>query len=300
MRNGDHTDERDHRATLFETHRGALTAMAYRMLGSLAEAEDAVQESWIRLSRSDVHAIDNLSAWLRTVVSHVCLDMLRARASRREDPEGLQSPDIGQTPDAGIDPEQEAALAESVGRALLVVLNRLAPVERIAFVLHDMFAVPFDEIAPIVARSAVATKKLASRARRKVRGTPAIHGTELARHRRVVERFLAASRAGDIAAILMLLAPDVVRRADATALAPGRPREVRGARTVAGEITVFGQHAGFAQVALVNGAVGVVVAPRGRLRSVLIITIEGDIISSYEIVSDPHRLRSLSLAVFDE
>jgi RNA polymerase sigma factor (sigma-70 family) len=221
--------ERDELAGLFEAQRGRLQGVAYRMLGSLSEAEDAVQEAWLRLQRADVSDVENLAGWLTTVVSRISLDMLRARAARREDLIGQEVPDAGWDSGQGGDPEQEAVLADSVGRALLVVLDTLAPDERIAFVLHDMFALPFDEIAPIVDRSPVTTKKLASRSRRKVRGTPAIGGAELARHRRVVEAFLAASRAGDVDAVLAVLAPDVARRADRAALAPGRPAEVRGA-----------------------------------------------------------------------
>jgi RNA polymerase sigma factor (sigma-70 family) len=292
-------DEHDGLAARFETHRSRLEAVAYRMLGSLSEAEDAVQEAWLRLARVDVGAVENLGAWLSTVVSRICLDMLRTRESRREDTSGRHGPDESADPDHGDDPEQEALLTDSVGRALLVVLDTLAPAERVAFVLHDMFAVPFDEIGPIVGRSSVTTKKLASRARRKVRGTPAIHGADLARHRRVVEAFLAASRTGDLDAVLAVLAPDVVRRADRAALPPERARTVRGARPVAEEIVVFGRNARFAEPALVNGAVGIVVAAHGRLQLALTVTIEGEKIVAYELVADPTRLRQLELAVLD-
>jgi RNA polymerase sigma factor (sigma-70 family) len=292
--------ERDELADLFEAQRGRLEGVAYRMLGSLSEAEDAVQEAWLRLQRADVSDVGNLAGWLTTVVSRVSLDMLRARASRREDLIGQEVPDTGWDSGQGGDPEQEAVLADSVGRALLVVLDTLAPDERIAFVLHDMFALPFDEIAPIVERSPVTTKKLASRSRRKVRGTAAISGAELARHRRVIEAFLAASRAGDVDAVLAVLAPDVARRADRAALAPGRPAEVRGARAMSQEIAAFGSNARFASVALVNGAVGVVVAPRGRLLLAIAVTIDGDKITEYELIADPARLQQLDLAVLDE
>jgi RNA polymerase sigma factor (sigma-70 family) len=297
-------DERGELAELFEAHRGHLQAVAYRMLGSLPEAEDAVQEAWLRLERADVGDVENLAGWLTTVVSRVCLDMLRSRASRREELFGQQVPAAIRDADRGGDPEQEAILADSVGRALLVVLDTLAPAERTAFVLHDMFAVPFEEIAPVLGRSPVATKKLASRARGRVRGTPAAGGpvvssAELARHRRVVEAFLAASRAGDVGAVLALLAPDVVRRADPAALPAGRATEVRGARAVSEEIAAFGSNARFAEVALVNGAVGIVVAPRGRLLLALAVTIEGERIAGYELIADPARLHELDLAVLD-
>ncbi|MEV8635538.1 sigma-70 family RNA polymerase sigma factor [Streptosporangium sp. NPDC051023] len=289
----------DELAERFEAHRGHLRAVAYRMLGSLGEAEDAVQEAWLRLSRVDAGEIENLAGWLRTVVSRLCLDMLRSRELRREDPVGQQVSD--EIPDAGdgSDPEREALLADSVGRALLVVLDTLVPVERVAFVLHDLFAVPFDQIAPIVERSPVTTKKLASRARHKVRGIPALPAAELTRHRHVVEAFLAASRGGDLTALLAVLAPDVVRRADPAALPPGALTEARGARAVAEETLVLGRRARFAAVALVNGAVGVVVAPYGRLLLALTVMVEGDRIAGYEVIADPARLCRLDLAVLD-
>ena len=283
-------------ADRFEAHRPGLRLVAYRMLGSLTEADDAVQDAWLRLVRTDISEVANLGGWLRTVVSRVCLDMLRSRESRREDLVG-QRPD--EIPNSGGDPEQEAILADAVGRALLVVLNTLVPAERVAFVLHDMFAVPFDEIAPIVGRTTVTTKKLASRARHKVRGTAVIQADELVRHRRVVETFLAASRIGDVDAVIAVLAPDVVRTADPAALPPGRAAEVRGARAVAEEIAVFGRNARFAEPALVNGAVGVVVAPHGRLLLALAITIEDEKITGYELIAEPARLHRLDLAVLD-
>jgi RNA polymerase sigma-70 factor (ECF subfamily) len=288
-------NERDGLADRFEAHRARLQGVAYRMLGSSGEAEDAVQEAWLRLARADVGAVQNLGAWLTTVLSRVCLDMLRARESRREELVGHQVADR-----AGDDPEREAVLADSVGRALLVVLNTLGPAERVAFVLHDMFAVPFDEIAPAVGRSPATTKKLASRARQRVRGTPVIDSAELARHRQLVETFLAASRAGDVDAVIAVLAPDVVRRADPAALPPGRAAEVRGARAVAEEIVVFGQNSRFAEAALVDGGVGVLVAPRGRLQLALAVTVIGEQITGYELIADPARLRRLDLAVLSE
>ncbi|GAA1245211.1 sigma-70 family RNA polymerase sigma factor [Kitasatospora nipponensis] len=287
-------DEQDRLAERFEGHRGHLRTVAYRMLGSIGEAEDAVQEAWLRLGRADGGAIENLAGWLTTVVSRICLDLLRSRTARREDLAGQQPPDqVGEADD----PEQEALLVDSVGRALLVVLDTLAPAERIAFVLHDLFAVPFEQIAPVVERSPVTTKKLASRARKKVRGTSSVPAAELARNRHVVDAFLAASRGGDLTALLAVLAPDVVRRADPAALPVGVATEVRGARAVARETMVLGRRARFAEPVLVNGAVGIVVAPHGRLLLALTLTIEGDRITAYEVLADPARLRRLELAV---
>lgn len=292
--------EHDGLAEGFETHRSRLRAVAQRMLGSHSEAEDAVQEAWLRLARTEADAVHNLGGWLTTTVSRICLDMLRARASRREDPAGHPVPDEGPDPAAGGRPEQEAVLADSVGRALLVVLDRLGPAERVAFVLHDMFAVPFYEIAPVVDRSLAAAKQLASRARRKVRGAPAVPGAELARQRLVIEAFLAAARAGDIDAVLAVLAPDVVRRADRAALPEGRPVEVRGAQAVAEEIVVFGRNSHVAEVVLIDGAVGIAVAPYGRLRLALTVTTARERITGYELIADPSRLQQLDLAVLDE
>ena len=283
-------------AERFELHRGHLRAVAYRMLGAPGEADDAVQEAWLRLGRIDVGEVENLAGWLTTVVSRVCLDMLRSRRSRREHLVGQQVPEQVRDADGG-DPEQGALRVDSVGRALLVVLDRLSPAERVAFVLHDMFAVPFDQIAAIVERSPVATKKLASRARRRVRGTATVPDVELVRHRRVVDAFLAASRGGDLNALLAVLAPEVVRRADPAALPPGAATEIRGARAVAEETVVFGRRARFAAPALVNGSVGIVVALAGRLLLVLAVTVEGERIAEYEVIADPARLRRLELAV---
>ncbi|MFJ9851525.1 sigma-70 family RNA polymerase sigma factor [Streptomyces sp. NPDC101150] len=293
-------NEKDGLADRFETHRDHLRTVAYGMLDSLSEAEDAVQEAWLRLVRVDANGVENLGGWLRVVVSRVCLDLLRSRASRREDLVGHQVPDESPAPAPGSDPEEEALLADSVGRALLVVLDRLGPAERIAFVLHDMFVVPFDEIAPIVGRSSVATKKLASRARQKVRGTPAVADAELARQRRVIEAFLAASRAGDVDAVLAVLAPDAVRLADRAALPAGRATEIRGARAVAEEIAAFGRNSQFAEPMLVNGVVGIVVAPRGRLLLAITVTIDGEKIAGYELIADPTRLHQLGLALLGE
>ncbi|KOX28754.1 RNA polymerase sigma 70 [Saccharothrix sp. NRRL B-16348] len=282
---------RDELADRFEAHRGHLRAVAHRMLGSLPEAEDAVQETWLRLGRVDADGIDNLAAWLRTVVSRVCLDVLRHRRARREDT-------VDQVPDlpADDDPETEAVLAESVGRALLVVLDALGPAERVAFVLHDTFAVPFERIAPIVGRSTATTKKLASRARHKVRGATTLPDAELTRHRHVVDAFLAAARAGDFDALLAVLDPDVVRRADPAVLPPGTATEVRGAHAVAAETVVLAANARHAEPALVDGRVGIVVAPRGRLRLALTVTVRDDRIAAYDVIADPSRLRQLVIA----
>ncbi|MFI0369744.1 sigma-70 family RNA polymerase sigma factor [Actinomadura sp. 1N219] len=283
-------------AERFEAHRGRLRAVAYRMLGSAAEADDAVQEAWLRLSRTDPAGIDNLEAWLRTVVSRLCLDMLRARTARREEPYGWQPP--VQAGDG--DPEREAELLDQVGRAMLVVLDTLGPNERVAFVLHDVFAVPFEEIAAIVGRTPAAAKKLASRARRRVRGAAAVPAAELARQRRVVEAFLAAARGGDLDALLAVLAPDVVRRADAAVLPPGRDPVVRGADAVAREIELFGRRARHAEPALVDGRAGAVVAPHGRLLLAMAITVRDGRVAEYELIADPGRLRRLDLAVLDD
>jgi RNA polymerase sigma factor (sigma-70 family) len=274
----------------FEAERGRLRGLAYRMLGSAAEADDAVQEAWLRLNRVD--SVDNLAAWLTTVVSRVCLDVLRSRKARREEPF-----EVFPEPVDDADPADEAALADAVGRALLVVLDALGPAERIAFVLHDLFAVPFDRIAPVLDRTPVAAKKLASRARHRVRGTSPLPPADLARHRRVVDAFLAAARGGDLAALLDVLAPDVVRRADAAALPAGAALETRGARAVAEETQVFGTRARFAEAALVDGAVGVVVAPRGRLVLALAVAVDGERVTAYEVIADPARLAALHVTL---
>ncbi|WP_329398455.1 sigma-70 family RNA polymerase sigma factor [Streptomyces lydicus] len=292
-------DEQQGLAARFEAQRSRLRAVAYRMLGSPTEAEDAVQETWLRLARTDDARVDNLPAWLTTVVSRVCLDMLRARTARREELTGQELPE--RAPDAadGSDPEHEAFLVDAVGRALLVVLDTLAPAERVAFVLHDLFAVPFDRIAPIVERTPVTTKKLASRARHKVRGTPAVPAAELTRQRRVVEAFLAAARGGDLGELLAVLAPDVVRRVDPAVLRAGGAAELRGARAVAEETVLLARNARFAAPALVDGTVGLVVAPHGRLLFALTVTTEDGRVTAYDVIADPARLRGLDLAVLD-
>ncbi|MGC5397249.1 sigma-70 family RNA polymerase sigma factor [Streptomyces sp. DT20] len=290
-------DEPEALAERFEAQRALLRAVAHRMLGSLDEAEDAVQETWLRLCRVDAGELDNLTGWLRTVVTRICLDMLRTRRSRREDL--AEQEVLAQVAGSaqGSPPEDEALLADSVSRALLVVLDTLDPVERIAFVLHDMFAVPFSEIATVVERTPGATKKIASRARHKVRGTPVVPAAELARQHQVVSAFLAAARAGDLTAVLAVLAPDVVRRADPVAVPPGGTAEARGARAVAEGTAALAHRSRLAEPALVNGRVGVVVAPRGRLLFALTFTIEDDLITEYDVIADPARLRRLDLAV---
>ncbi|WP_431873851.1 sigma-70 family RNA polymerase sigma factor [Amycolatopsis sacchari] len=273
----------------FEEHRERLRGVAYRMLGTLTEADDAVQEAWLRYSRADTSGVGNLAGWLNTVVARICLDLLRSRSSRREEP---LTDDAGTSPD----PVAEVELADAVGRALLVVLDALTPAERVAFVLHDALGVPFAEIAPILGRSAEATKKLGSRARRKVRGEAPPAGS--VGRRRVIERFLAAIRAGDVPALLAVLAPDVVRRADPALLAPGSPVELRGAREVAEEAKLLSrERARYAEPALLDGVPGIVVAPRGRLEIALVCTIEDGRIAAYEVVADPARLRELSVTL---
>jgi RNA polymerase sigma factor (sigma-70 family) len=297
-------NEHDWLAERFEEQRGHLRAVAYRMLGSLSEADDAVQEAWLRLSRADTSNVENLGGWLTTVVGRISLDMLRSRSSRREEPLDAQVPERTASRADGGDPEQEALLADSVGLALLVVLEALAPAERLAFVLHDMFAVPFDEIAPIVGRSPDAARQLASRARRRVHGVSGREGTdlvpdvELSRQRDVVDAFLAAARGGDFEALLAVLDPDVVLRTDRAARRPGMPAEIRGAATVA-EQAVRGR-ARAAQPVLVNGAVGVIVAPRGRLLMVLDFTIADGKIVAIDAIADPERLRPLDLAMLTD
>jgi RNA polymerase sigma-70 factor, ECF subfamily len=292
--------EQDWLAGRFQAHRAQLRAVAFRMLGSPSEADDAVQEAWLRFSRADTSGVENLGGWLTTIVARVCLDVLRARTRRREEPLGSYLPEPVVSHDVGVDPEHEALLAEGVGLALLVVLQRLAPAERVAFVLHDSFGVPFDEIAPIVGRSPAAARQLASRARRRVRGTATVPDADLARQRAVVDAFSAAAREGDFDALVALLDPDVVVRADRVAAPAGAPREARGARVVAGRALAYSLNARFAQPALVNGAVGVVVAPRGRLLMVLAFTIARGKIVAIDAIADPARLRQLDLAVLTD
>ena len=297
-------DENEFLAKRFEEHRSHLRAVAYRMLGSISEADDAVQEAWLRLSRSETSGVENLGGWLTTVVGRVCLDMLRSRTSRRVvplgEPLGTRVPEPLVSRADGIDPEHEALLADSVGLALLVVLQTLTPTERLAFVLHDMFSVPFEEIAPVVGRSPTAARQLASRARRRVQGEAHVPDADLATQREVVDAFLAASRDGDFDTLLAVLDPDVVLRIDGGAVRAGLSREVRGARAVAEQTLTFSRLSPFVRPALVNGAAGVVVAPRGRPFSVMGFTIRGGKIVEVDILADPARLSRLDVSVFDD
>jgi RNA polymerase sigma-70 factor (ECF subfamily) len=294
-------DDPDQLARQFEQHRGQLRAVAYRMLGSLAEAEDAVQEAWLRLSRSDVSEVGNLAGWLTTVVSRVCLDMLRSRKSRREDSLDTFVPDpiIGREA-GGLGPEDEALQADAVGLALLVVLETLAPAERLAFVLHDMFGVSFDEIAAIVDKTPAATRQLASRARRRVQGAPRSDG-DTGRQRAVVEAFMAASRGGDFEALLALLDPDVVLRADAGAATadfagPAVSKLVRGARAVVEQALLFTRMAPYTELATVNGEPGTITVVNGRLMGVMGLTVADGKITQIDILADIDRLKELPLS----
>jgi RNA polymerase sigma-70 factor (ECF subfamily) len=290
-------NERDVLAERFQENRTRLRAVAYRMLGSLAEADDAVQEAWLRLSRTDADAIDNLDAWLTTVVARVSLNMLRSRKARREELVGAEIPEPILDPADGMSPEHEALLADSVGLALLVVLETLSPPERLAFVLHDMFAVPFDEIAPIVDRSPEAARQLASRARRRVQGERAVPDADLATQRRVVDAFLAASREGDFEGLLAVLDPDVVLRADFGAA--GTSRVVRGAHAIAEQAAFYSQLGLELRPVLVNGAVGMVTFRDGEPFSVGAVTVRGGKIVELDFLADPERLRELDLTVLD-
>ena len=292
-------DESEWLARSFEAHRAHLRAVAYRMLGSLADADDAVQETWLRLARSDTSGVQNLGGWLTTVAARVCLDMLRARAARREDPLHVYVPDPIVGPAAGPGPEQEALLADSVGLALLVMLDTLSPTERLAFVLHDVFAVPFEEIARILDRSPAAAKQLASRDRRRLGGAAPAPDADLARQRAIVDAFLAAAREGDFGALLAVLDPDVVLRADAGAGPMGPSRLVHGSRAVAGQVLGFARFARFARPVLVNGTPGLIAAPGGQAISVMGVTIRGDKIVEIDVLADPERLRRLDLTALD-
>jgi RNA polymerase sigma factor (sigma-70 family) len=290
-------EDHDFLAEQFEEHRTHLRAVAYKMLGSLSEADDAVQESWLRLSRTDTSDVENLRAWLTTVVARVSLNVLRARRTRREEPLEVRVPDPVVSRDDGTQPEHEALLADSVGLALLVVLETLAPAERLAFVLHDMFGVSFDEIAGMVDRSPAAARQLASRARRRVRGAAPVPDADLAAQRRVVDAFFAAARDGDFEALVAVLHPDVVSRGDG---GPGASAVARGAREVAARALTFARLAPFVRPALVNGAAGVVVAPHGEPFSVMGFTVVGGKIVEIDAITDPARLRELDLAVLDD
>jgi RNA polymerase sigma factor (sigma-70 family) len=297
-------DEHDFLAERFEVQRTHLRAVAYRMLGSIGEADDAVQEVWLRLGRSEPSGVENLGGWLTTVVARVCLDMLRSRRSRREEPLGMPTgPRVAEpivSREDGIDPEHEALLADSVGLALLVVLETLTPAERLAFVLHDTFAVPFDEIAPIVGRSPEAARQLASRARRRVQGATNVPDADLDTQREVVDAFLAAARDGDFEALLAELDPDVVLRADLGLLPTGGWREVRGAEAVAGQALTYSRLGLLMQPALVNGAAGLVSMRGGEPFSVGGFTVRDRKIVEIDILADPARLSRLDLAVLDD
>ncbi|MET8183827.1 sigma-70 family RNA polymerase sigma factor [Streptomyces sp. NPDC005336] len=292
-------DRRQSLADCFEENRGDLLGLAYRMLGSREEAEDAVQETWLRLERADVMAVRNLPGWLRTVTSRICLDALRSRREGRGERWSGELTSAIAVPDDG-NPEHEALEAESVGLALLVVLNTLSPAERVAFVLHDMFGVPFDEIGGILDRSQATTKKLASRARQKVRAPQERHSVEAAQHREVVAAFQVAARTGDTGIIAARLAPDVVRRADGAALPPDRPLRAHGATAVACEISQFGGVARYAEPALIDGRVGLLVAPGGRLRLAVCFSVKNGLIKEYELVADPARLERLHIRLLPE
>ena len=285
-------DEKKWLADEFEANRAHLRAAAYRMLGSRSEADDAVQEAWLRLSRTDTTGVDNLGGWLTTVVARICLDMLRARKTRREEP--LEMPFHAGIADPANDPERDAAFADSVGVALLVVLQTLAPAERVAFVLHDMFDLPFDEIAPIIGRSSAATRQLASRARRRVQGTAEAPDVDLNRKRTIAEAFLTASRNGDLEALIAVLTPDVVFRPDATAARLGAIGEIRGAPDVA---EVFRGRAQAAEVALIDGEIGFVVRIKGELRVVGIFTIADGVIVAIDAIADPDHLGRLDYSI---
>jgi RNA polymerase sigma factor (sigma-70 family) len=284
-------------AEQFEQKRPHLRAVAYRMLGSLPDAEDAVQEAWLRLSRSDASDVDNLGGWLTTVVGRIALDMLRTRTSRREDALTPEHTERLPAHRGSRDPEQELLLANSVGLALLVILDTLEPAERLAFVLHDMFGLSFEDVAPIVERSPDAARQLASRARRRVQGSPTATSTDLARKRSLVDAYLAAARSGDFDALMSLLDPDIVLHADHRAL-PGGPAEIRDAAAIAHRAIKAGARA--AQPALVNGDVGLVIAPRGKLLMVLTFTIARDRIVGMEAIADPDRLHELKLSVLPQ
>src|SRR5262245_48169971 len=291
-------NEQDWLAEQFEEHRRHLRAVAYRMLGSLTEADDALQEAWIRLSRSDTDKVENMGGWLTTIVARVCLNMLRSRKARAEEPLGEPVPEPIISSMSGLDPEQEALVADSVGLALLVVLDSLTPPERLAFVLHDMFAVPFDEIAPIISRSPAAARQLGSRARRRVQGAP-VPDPDLGRQQEVLEAFLAASQEGDFEALVAVLDPDVVLRTDRP-IPPGAPAVLRGAQAVAKQAWSFRHMAPFSRWALVNGAVGAVVLPHGEPFAVLGFTVSNGKIVEIDVVADPDRLRHLDLTALDD
>jgi RNA polymerase sigma factor (sigma-70 family) len=288
-------------AQRFERERPHLRAVAYRILGSLTEADDALQEAWLRVSRADSGGIENMRGWLTTIVARICLNTLKSRNSRPEEPLGPHVPDPIVSPEDGVDPEHEALLADSVGLALLVVLDALSPAERLAFVLHDMFAVPFDEIAPIIERSPAATRQLASRARRRVQAATPSPDADVHSQREIIDAFLAASRDGDFEALIALLDPDVVLRTDAGAVLPGASRLIRGAAAVAQQTVTFTRsRSGEAKPALVNGTAGVVWASQGRPFSVVGFTVRRSRIAEIDVLADPARLEQLEIDVLDD
>ena len=280
-------DERDALAKRFEAHRARLRAVAYQTLGSASEADDAVLEAWLRLSRTDPGNVENLGGWLTTVVARVCLNMLQ---SRRDEPVGVHLPESVVTDADGINPEAEALLADSIGPALLVILHTLAPAERLAFILHDIFAVPFDDVAAVVGRSPAAARQLASRARRRVQGVTAVPGTDLARQRAIAGTFLTAARNGDFGALLEVLDPDVVVRSNGV-------EAVRGAAAVAGRAFPFTRIAQVTLPALINGAAGVVTAADGRRITLVAFTITGAKIAAIDLIDDPRRIAEADLAI---
>jgi len=294
------TDETQWLGQRFEDHRAHLTAVAYRMLGSASDADDAVQQAWLRLDRADTAGVRNLRNWLTAVVAHICLDMLRARKARREDPVGALPTDLPAIPADTMDPEQEAVMADSVGLALLVVLDTLTPAERLTFVLHDLFDLPYAELAPILGRTPAAAAQLAARARRRVRGTPvADTDRRIADERAVVDAFLMAARAGDFDALIAVLDPNVALHADAVAAPSGQPIRMRGARRVTASALMFSARARYTRPALIDGHVGLVVAPNGVLDCLLAFTITDHRITTIDIIADPDRLATTSLAVPD-
>ncbi|HUA47010.1 MAG TPA: sigma-70 family RNA polymerase sigma factor [Solirubrobacteraceae bacterium] len=292
-------DDQEWLAERFQEQRRHLRAVAYRILGSVSEADDALQEAWLRLSRSDASSVENLGGWFTTIVARVSLNMLRARKAKREEPLEGRIPDPIVSPRDGTDPEHEALIGDSVGLALLVVLESLAPAERVAFVLHDMFGVPFEEVATITERSPDAARQLASRARRRVRGQARVPDPDLTRQWSVVEAFSAASREGDFDALVAVLDPDILLRED-NGTRPGRASlVVRGARAVTERALMFAHLGAYARPALVNGAAGVVVAPEGRVFAIMAFTITDGRIVEINVLNDPARLSELDLSAFD-
>jgi RNA polymerase sigma factor (sigma-70 family) len=292
--------EPDWLVEVFEEHRPQLRAVAYRMLGSVSEADDALQDAWLRVSRADTTGVENLGGWLTTVVARVCLNMLRSRERRREQPLEVHVPEPILGPAGGMDPEQETLLADAVGLALMVVLDTLTPAERLAFVLHDMFAVPFEQIAPMVERSPAATRQLASRARRRVRGQAPAPDPDLVGQRAVVEAFFAAARSGDFEALVAVLDPDVVLRADGGAAQTRPSMIIRGARAVASQAVLAQRLARFVRPVLINGTAGAVTVVHGRVFSVMAFTIRGGQVAAIDVLYDPQRLVDLDLADLDD